>query len=83
MSENKVTKQAQIDYNADCDALCQHTNESIELLSERERETLIRLNEIHPTTSGFKKIFKKIYKVMRELQPALPKVLTILARACS
>ena len=30
------------------------------------------LNEIHPTRSGFKRITKKIYKAMREIEPDLP-----------
>ena len=31
------------------------------------------LNEIHPTSSGFEKIYKKIYSEMRILAPGLPK----------
>jgi len=30
------------------------------------------LNEIHPTRSGFKRITKKIYQAMREIEPGLP-----------
>ena len=30
------------------------------------------LNEIHPTSSGFKRISKSIYREMRQLQPNLP-----------
>ena len=30
------------------------------------------LNEIHPTRSGFKRITKKIYQAMREVEPGLP-----------
>lgn len=30
------------------------------------------LNEIHPTESGFKKIYNKMYKEMRRLEPNLP-----------
>lgn len=31
------------------------------------------LNEIHPTESGFKKIYNKVYKEMRGLEPDLPR----------
>lgn len=31
------------------------------------------LNEIHPTESGFKKIYRKVYKEMRGLEPNLPR----------
>lgn len=30
------------------------------------------LNEIHPTESGFKKIYNKVYREMRDLEPGLP-----------
>lgn len=32
------------------------------------------LNEIHPTSDGFKKVAKKVYARMRNLEPALPDV---------
>lgn len=31
------------------------------------------LNEIHPTPEGFEKVFKKIYKEMRAVNPGLPR----------
>ena len=31
------------------------------------------LNEIHPTESGFKKVYNKVYKEMRRLEPNLPR----------